>query len=111
MPLSKNHNTEKIVDILLIEKYGLSPILPSRVTILILNKLYSTRKYPLRGYILGVLTHTTSWDQLWGGDVSLRLYKRSSASLHLAAVVFWKSDHEFLKSSTRRSTSPCSVAA
>ena len=21
-----------------------------------------TRKYPLRGYILGVLTHTTAWD-------------------------------------------------
>ena len=36
-----------------------------------------TRKYPLRGYILGVLTHTTTWDQLWGGDVFLRLYIRS----------------------------------
>ena len=22
-----------------------------------------TRKYPLRGYILGVLTHTTAWDR------------------------------------------------
>ena len=31
--------------------------------------LYQTRKYPLRGYILGVLTHTTAWDQLWGGDI------------------------------------------
>ena len=30
--------------------------------------LYHTRKYPLRGYILGVLTHTTALDQLWGGD-------------------------------------------
>ena len=28
-----------------------------------------TRKYPLRGYLLGVLTHTTAWDRLWGGDV------------------------------------------
>ena len=28
-----------------------------------------TRKYPLRGYILGVLTHTTDWDRLWEGDV------------------------------------------
>ena len=25
------------------------------------------RKYPLRWYILGVLTHTTAWDRLWGG--------------------------------------------
>ena len=25
--------------------------------------------YPLRGYILCVLTHTTAWDRLWGNDV------------------------------------------
>ena len=31
-----------------------------------------TRKYPLRGYILGVLTHTTAWDRHWGGDETLR---------------------------------------
>ena len=31
-----------------------------------------TRKYPLRGYILGVLTHTTALDQLWGNDESLK---------------------------------------
>ena len=30
-----------------------------------------TRKYPLRGYILGVLTHTTAWDRHWGGDITL----------------------------------------
>ena len=30
-----------------------------------------TRKYLLQGYILGVLTHTTAWDQQWGGDESL----------------------------------------
>ena len=30
-----------------------------------------TRKYPLCGYILGVLTHTTAWDQHWGGDETL----------------------------------------
>ena len=30
--------------------------------------VYNTRKYPLRGYILGVLMHTTAWDQLWGGN-------------------------------------------
>ena len=45
-----------------------------------------TRKYPLRGYILGVLMHTTAWDRLWGGDVFLRLYIRSSASPRLTAV-------------------------
>ena len=32
-----------------------------------------TRKYPLRGYILGVLTHTTAWDRNWGGDETLKL--------------------------------------
>ena len=31
-----------------------------------------TRKYSLRGYILGVLTQTTAWDQLWGGDETLK---------------------------------------
>ena len=40
----------------------------------IFNNFYVTRKYPLCGYILVVLTHTTTWDQLLGGDVSLRLY-------------------------------------
>ena len=36
----------------------------------IFKKYFSllTRKYPLRGYILGVLAHTTAWDRLWGGD-------------------------------------------
>ena len=33
---------------------------------------YWTRKYPLRGYILGVLTHTTALDWLWGGDETLK---------------------------------------
>ena len=39
-----------------------------------------TRKYPLRGYILGVLTHTTAWDQLCGGDLFLRSYIRKAQS-------------------------------
>ena len=30
-----------------------------------------TRKYPMRRYILGVLTHTTALDRLWGGDETL----------------------------------------
>ena len=29
--------------------------------------------YLLRGYILGVLTHTTAWDRHWGGDKTLKL--------------------------------------
>ena len=33
------------------------------------NKICISRKYPLRGYFLVVLTHTTAWDLLWGGDV------------------------------------------
>ena len=36
------------------------------------NAFILTRKYLLQGYILGVLTHTTAWDQQWGGDESLR---------------------------------------
>ena len=32
-----------------------------------------TRKYPLSGYILGVLTHTTAWDRHWGVDETLKL--------------------------------------
>ena len=44
-----------------------------------------TKKYPLRGYILGVLTHTTALDRLWGVDgtlnnVVLKLSIRTSAS-------------------------------
>ena len=35
------------------------------------NKIYTTRKYPLCGYILSVLAHTTAWDRHWGGDESL----------------------------------------
>ena len=31
-----------------------------------------TRKYLLRGYILGVLMHTTAWEQLWGCDETLK---------------------------------------
>ena len=32
-----------------------------------------TRKYPFRGYILGVLTHTIAWDRHWRGDETLKL--------------------------------------
>ena len=33
-----------------------------------------------------MLTHTTAWDQLWGGNAFLRLYIRSSALPRVAAV-------------------------
>ena len=44
---------------------------------------YVTRKYPLRRYILGVLTHTTAWDRLWGGDYTLK-----GVSIHVALLHF-----------------------
>ena len=74
----------------------------------ICTDLRYTRKYPLRGYILGVLTHTTAWDRLWGGDVFLRMYVRSSASPRMTAVWqgFWNSDYVVLKSNIRSSASP-----
>ena len=31
-----------------------------------------TKKYPLHGYILGVLTHATAQDQRWRGDETLK---------------------------------------
>ena len=43
-----------------------------------------TRKYPLRGYILGVLAHTTAWDQMWGGDDTLKGVSIYVAWLNLA---------------------------
>ena len=40
------------------------------------NKMHigKTRKYPLRGYILGVLTHTTALERLWGVDETLTMW-------------------------------------
>ena len=71
-----------------------------------------TRKYPLCRYILGVLKHTTAWDQLWRGDVFLKMYIRSSALPRIAVVWlgFWNSDHVVLKLSIRSSASPRSAA-
>ena len=39
---------------------------------LLMCTYYVTRKYPLRRYILGVLTHTTAWDRHWWVDESLK---------------------------------------
>ena len=47
-------------------------LLKNPVTLNFRSILLITRKYPLRGYILGVLTHTTAWDQHWGGDETLK---------------------------------------
>ena len=46
--------------------------------------LVFTRKYPLRGYIQGVLAHTTAWDQHWGGDETLKWVLIYASWLHLA---------------------------
>ena len=43
-----------------------------------LLRIVVTRKYPLRGYILGVLTHTTALDQPWGGIETLKCRKVAS---------------------------------
>ena len=34
--------------------------------------MLNTRKYLLRRYILGLLTHTIAWDQHWEGDEALK---------------------------------------
>ena len=44
-------------------------------------EIISTRKYVLCGYILGVLTHTTTWDRLLGGDETLK-----SVSINVALL-------------------------
>ena len=52
-------------------------ILSDKSNLLILpnqNWFICDRKYPLRGDILGVLTHTTAWDRHWGGDETLKLF-------------------------------------
>ena len=43
-------------------------------------KIY--RKYPLRGYILRVLTHTAACDRFWRGNVISELYISSLPLLH-----------------------------
>ena len=40
-----------------------------------------TRKCLLHGYILGVLTHTTTWDQHWGGDEKVKWVQICTARL------------------------------
>ena len=52
------------------------------------NFIY-TRKYPLRGYILGVLTHTNALDRLWGGDETLTHVVLNS-NIHNLASTRWE---------------------
>ena len=49
----------------------------------------NTRKYPLRGYFLGVLSHTTALDRLWRGDKTLNFveYTKLGFTLPRNAVV------------------------
>ena len=58
-------------------------VLAYELAYLMMNYIF-TRKYPLRGYILGVLTDTTAWDLLWGGNGTLKWVSIYIAWLHLA---------------------------
>ena len=63
------------------------PKLPSFFMLLAaFYELFFTRKYLLRGYILCVLTHTTALDQIWSGDILLKMYIRSLALPGVAVV-------------------------
>ena len=44
------------------------------IALQIVLRIGMTRKYPLRGYILGVLKHTTALDRLLGGDETLTMW-------------------------------------
>ena len=43
-----------------------------KVLIMVIEIRNETRKYPLHGYILSVLTHTTAWDLPWEGSETLK---------------------------------------
>ena len=47
------------------------------------TEMYVNKKYPLRRYIIDVLTHTTAWDQHWGGDEALKQILINLAKLPL----------------------------
>ena len=51
----------------------ISLLLFQMVQVRISELFIPTRKYPLLGYTLVVLTHTTAWDQIWGGDETLEV--------------------------------------
>ena len=39
-------------------------LVKKKIRYILISYIVTDRKYPLRGYILGVLNHTTAWDQL-----------------------------------------------
>ena len=71
-----------------------------------------TRKYPLCGYILGVLMHTTAWEWLLGDDETLTYGFRIErtylgfASAEKLGLGIWNSDRVVLKLNIHTSTSP-----
>ena len=71
--------------------------------------------YPLRGYILGVLTHTTALDrlgevmELWPCGFKIAYTHLGFASVEAVWLGIWNSDYVVLKSSIRNSASPRSA--
>ena len=58
--------------------------------------IYITRKYPLRGYFVGVLTHTTGLDRLWRGDKTLNCVEYTQLGFALPTnAVFWWQQHDY----------------
>ena len=49
--------------------------------------LFITRKYPLREYSLGVLTHTTAWDRLWEGNETLNEFQHFAQYCNIRSSV------------------------
>ena len=80
---------------------------PARLwfSFMILIHIGQTRKYPLRGCILGVLTHTTALDQLgevmelWPCGFEIEYTHLGFASAGAVWLGIWNSDHVVLKSS------------
>ena len=54
----------------------------------ITNGFFITRKYPLCGYFLYVLMHTTAWDRHWEGDETLKRVLINIDRLCLANLSF-----------------------
>ena len=71
-----------------------------------------TSKYPLRGYILGVLKHTTALDrlgevmELWPCGFEIEYTHLGFASAGAVWFGIWTSDHVVLNSSIRTLASP-----
>ena len=68
-----------------------------KVCYYLISIYYETRKYPLRGYIQGVLTHTTAWDRHLGDDEILEWVlicaKGTAKSWYLLYLWSWATYH------------------